>query len=57
MSRPTRAGSAGKPVTIRATDAERAAWETAAARKDESLSDWARRVLNRTALMRARGGL
>lgn len=30
MSRPARAGSAGKPVTIRATDAERERWERCA---------------------------
>lgn len=48
MSRPARAGSAGKPVTIRATDDERAAWERAA-RKHESLSAWIVATLNRAA--------
>lgn len=49
MSRPARAGSAGKPVTIRATDAERERWERAARIRDVSLSDWIRPVLGREA--------
>jgi hypothetical protein len=46
VSRPTRAGSAGKPVTIRATDAERTRWEQLAGLADESLSEWIRVRLN-----------
>lgn len=59
MSRAPRAGSAGHPVTIRATAAERSAWERAAtAEKCASLSAWIVKTLNkRAALMRARGGL
>jgi len=52
MSRKPRAGEAGKPVTIRATDAERAAWSSAAG--ERPLSDWARDVLNRAAKRAAR---
>lgn len=46
MSRPTRAGTAGKPVTIRATDAERYRWEQLAGLAGESLSEWIRLRLN-----------
>ena len=50
MSRPARAGSAGKPVTIRAIDAERSAWERAAAAEQcDSLSAWIIKTLNRRA--------
>lgn len=49
MSRPTRAGSAGKPVTIRATDAERERWELTALWSEMSLSEWIRAVINRKA--------
>ena len=37
-----RAGTAGKPVTLRATDEERARWQAAADRESISLSDWLR---------------
>lgn len=47
MSRPTRAGSAGRNVTIRATDAERRAWRQLAGLSGESLSEWIRVQLNR----------
>lgn len=47
MSRQPRAGEAGRPVTIRVTDTERAAW--AAAAGERPLSDWAREVLTRAA--------
>lgn len=46
MSRPARAGSAGKPVTIRATDAERERWEAAAICQRLSLSDMLREQAN-----------
>jgi uncharacterized protein (DUF1778 family) len=49
MSRLPRAGTAGKPVTIRATAEERALWERAAERAGKSLSDWLRRLANRAA--------
>jgi hypothetical protein len=57
MSRPARAGSAGKPVTIRATDAERESWEHAAeAECCLTLSAWIVKVLNkRAAMMRFKG--
>lgn len=47
MSRQPRAGEAGKPFTIKVTDAERATW--AAVAGDRPLSDWAREVLTRAA--------
>lgn len=47
MSRLPRAGSAGRPFTIKITDAERELWASAAG--DRTLSDWAREVLNRAA--------
>lgn len=37
-----RTGSPGKPVTIRASDAERKRWESAAKREKRSLGDWLR---------------
>lgn len=37
-----RAGTAGKPVTLRATDDERVRWEQAADREGQSLSEWLR---------------
>lgn len=55
MSRPPRAGTAGKPVTIRATDAERAAWERAAKADGlDSLSAWIVKVLNQKAARKVR---
>lgn len=59
VSRAPRAGTAGRPVTIRATDAERAQWERAASIEGcDTLSAWIVKTLNRrAALMRARGGL
>lgn len=47
MSRPPRSGTAARPVTIRATSDERAAWEHA--QKQEScstLSAWIVKTLN-----------
>jgi uncharacterized protein (DUF1778 family) len=50
MSRLPRAGEAGKPVTIRATADERAAWERAAkAEGCATLSAWIVTALNRRA--------
>lgn len=50
MSRAPRAGTAGKLVGIRVTDAERAAWERAAkAEGCATLSAWVVRTLNRRA--------
>lgn len=50
MSRLPRAGTAGKLVGIRATDAERAAWERAAkAEGCATLSAWIVRALNERA--------
>lgn len=47
MSRAPRAGTAGKLVGIRATDAERAAWERAAkAEGCATLSAWVVKTLN-----------
>lgn len=47
MSRPPRAGVAGKPVTTRATDAEREQWELAARLEGcSSLSAWIIKTLN-----------
>ena len=47
MSRPPRSGTPGKPVTIRATADERAAWEHAAKREAcSSLSAWIVKTLN-----------
>lgn len=37
-----RAGTAGKPVTLRATDEERGRWERQADREGQSLSEWLR---------------
>lgn len=58
MSRQPRAGTAGKPVTIRASEDERSSWERAAElEKCETLSAWIVKTLNkRAAVMRARGG-
>lgn len=58
MSRPTRAGTAGKPVTVRATADERAAWERAAETEGcSTLSAWAIKTLNaRAALKVIKGG-
>lgn len=47
MSRPARAGSAGKPVTIRATDEERLQWSKAAKAGSVTLSDWLRELANK----------
>lgn len=50
MSRRPRAGTAGQPVTIRATPEERAAWEQAAAAGScPSLSSWVVGTLNANA--------
>jgi uncharacterized protein (DUF1778 family) len=50
MSRQPRAGTAGKPVTIRATVSERALWEQAAtATGCRSLSAWIVKTLNKRA--------
>lgn len=46
MSRPPRAGSAGKLVGIRATDDERREWERRARVAGQSLSDWLRSLAN-----------
>jgi hypothetical protein len=55
MSRLPRAGEAAKPVTVRATTAERERWERAAASAGcASLSAWIVGVLNRSAIVRAR---
>jgi hypothetical protein len=65
MSRPPRAGTAGKPVTIRATDAERALWQAATeATGGGSLSDalrpaitaWAAGVVGARRARRLLGG-
>lgn len=45
--RKPRSGSAASPVTIRATDEERAAWERAA--NNESLGAWIRDLCNQAA--------
>jgi hypothetical protein len=37
-----RGGETSKPVTLRATDTERATWEAAAAKEGLKLSDWLR---------------
>ncbi len=42
IGRPPRAGGAGKPITIRANDEERARWTAAAKRDKRELSDWLR---------------
>jgi hypothetical protein len=52
--RPLR-GAPCKPVTIRATDDERAAWDRAAERRDRTLSDWCRDTLNAAAAAEAAG--
>lgn len=50
MSRCPRAGAAAKPVTIRATDVERAAWSAAAtAAGHATLSAWVVETLNKRA--------
>lgn len=49
MSRAPRAGTAGQPVTIRATADERAVWAAAAERAGKTLSDWLRQLANRAA--------
>lgn len=49
MSRQPRAGTAGKLVGIRATDAERERWSVVADWSELPLSGWARAVLNRKA--------
>lgn len=50
MSRQPRAGEAGKPVTIRATDAERMAWERSAKVEGcATLSAWIVKALNQRA--------
>ena len=46
--RPLR-GATSKPVTIRATDVERGAWERAAGKRGLNLSDWCRDALNSAA--------
>jgi hypothetical protein len=46
--RPLR-GSMSKPVTIRATDTERDSWERSASKRERSLSDWCRDILNSAA--------
>ncbi len=58
VSRPARAGSAGKPVAVRATAFERAEWERAKeADGCATLSAWIVKTLNkRAAVMRARSG-
>lgn len=58
MSRQPRAGTAGKPVTFRATEPELAAWERSSKLEGcESLSAWIVKTLNkRAAVMRARSG-
>lgn len=40
--RKPRSGTAGRPVTFRATDSERACWQSAAAREGVSLGEWLR---------------
>jgi hypothetical protein len=40
--RKPRAGKAGKPITLRASPAERARWTAAAKRERLTLSDWLR---------------
>jgi hypothetical protein len=42
IGRPPRAAAAGKPITIRASDEERARWTAAAKREQRELSDWLR---------------
>lgn len=56
MSRAPRAGSAGKPVTFRASSAEILEWAVAAERdKCATLSAWIVKTLNkRAAVMRSR---
>lgn len=50
MSRLPRAGEAAKPVTFRATDAEREQWERAAETEGcATLSAWIVKALNRRA--------
>jgi hypothetical protein len=50
VSRPPRAGIAGRPVTIRATDAERASWMRAAVAEGQAtLSAWIVKILNNRA--------
>ena len=50
MSRPARAGSAGRPVTFRATEAEIASWgRQADAEGCANLSAWIVKTLNRRA--------
>lgn len=46
MSRQPRAGEAGRPFTIKITDAERERWSVVADWSECSLSGWARAVLN-----------
>lgn len=58
VSRAPRAGSAGRPVTFRATDSECAAWKRAAAVEDcTTLSAWIVKALNARAehLQKRRG--
>ena len=47
MSRQPRAGTAGKPLTIRATDEERTLWAKAAKAGAQTLSDWLRDIANK----------
>lgn len=42
-------GSPSAPVTIRASEEERTAWEAKAKAKNQKLSEWAREMLNRAA--------
>lgn len=46
MSRPPRAGSAGKLVGLRVTDDERREWKRWARDAGQSLSDWLRSLAN-----------
>lgn len=45
--RKPRASTAGKPVTLRATDDERARWESAASAAGQSLSEYVREAVER----------
>lgn len=55
MSRPARAGTAGKPVTIRATDAERERWGRCADVAGVTVSALARTAIERSCRIIERG--
>lgn len=57
MSRVPRAGTAGRPITVRVTDTERAQWGRAASMEGcDTLSSWIVKTLNRRAALKISNG-